>query len=63
MWVERVVIDPEHPKRATEEIKGALAANAVVSITAISRGVPQTRGGFGARMSLRGGPRRSVDGA
>jgi hypothetical protein len=32
---ERVVIDPEHPKRATEEIRGALAANAVVSITAI----------------------------
>ena len=31
----RVVIDAEHPKRAPEEIRGALAANAVVSITAI----------------------------
>lgn len=31
----RVVIDPEHPKRAPEEIRAALAANAVVSITAI----------------------------
>ena len=32
---QRVVIDPDDPKRATEEIKRALAANGIVSITAI----------------------------
>jgi predicted LPLAT superfamily acyltransferase len=32
---KRVVIDAEHPKRAPDEIRAALAANAVVSITAI----------------------------
>jgi hypothetical protein len=32
---ERVVIDPEHPKRSTEELRRALDANGVVSITAI----------------------------
>jgi lauroyl/myristoyl acyltransferase len=32
---KRVMIDAEHPKRATEQLRAALAANGVVSITAI----------------------------